>query len=208
VDTVTSALRQPVTAPTSEPSCIGLIDDIIKIPITRLIPEIFWRRDYGSSTGSQRPDSVFLLENVPILRGEEKAKVNPQAELKNKIKVWNFPGVPYFLAYHTTGSTLTFDVIYRDANSNICVDAVTPSFDLISIVERLEAIRCVFLIGSIVRSLVQMNRQRSSIPPFVVIPRANGKTIELLNTKIKKTWPLSSKKEFQVYSACSYFNTV
>jgi hypothetical protein len=72
--------------------------------------------------GKNRPDMVILVRNICPFRGEEKAAdsvADPSKELTKTFKEWIYGDAPYLLAYHATGSLVTFVTLSESGSVNI-----------------------------------------------------------------------------------------
>jgi hypothetical protein len=122
------------TGSETEASFHALWDGHIRRILQVLLPTGISIRDScrNTSTGKLRPDYGFLLHNVCLFRGEEKAPYNPEdpkAELSDKL-TWTYSPAPYIfgepiilysalhfnsslfaLAYHAVGTHVTLSAI-------------------------------------------------------------------------------------------------
>ena|SRR6266498_441033 len=96
--------------------------------------------------GKCRPDFILLLENICLVRGEEKLKGNkgnPEKELINKFESWNYGNAPYIFGYFANGPLVTFAIIYKSSTHNnhnlkICSESLNI-FDLNKLSDRIGA---------------------------------------------------------------------
>jgi len=106
---IASHVIYPVAPGITETLFISFWDDIIHNNLNYVLHDI-GHSDRNSSnlasTGSNRPDFLFIVNSVCVFRGEEKAPGNmieiPRGELTEKL-IWSYGNVPYLFGYAAIG---------------------------------------------------------------------------------------------------------
>ncbi|CAI2173557.1 15222_t:CDS:2 [Funneliformis geosporum] len=141
---------------------------------------------YNTSTKQLRPDFSFLVSNVCLFRGEEKAPnnaENPANELTSKL-IWTYGECPYIFGYYAVGFMVTFCYLRRNRNSVERIDIKTCNLERLD--GRIEA----FIIGRNIGRLLPLLRKTvpDSLQEFTIIHRNNGKIVELLQSVVIKRY--------------------
>lgn len=101
LDTLFFTVAQPPPSSGAENSFISFWDRNVRDVLELLVPAGYSTRNSNlhMATRALRPDYAFLLDNLCLFRGEEKAPANtddPKQELANKL-AWAYSPAPYVL---------------------------------------------------------------------------------------------------------------
>lgn len=133
-----------------------------------------------------QPDFAYLVENVCLVRGEEKGIIDtgdPAKELINKLE-WTYGKCPYIFGYYAYTTKVTYCYIYAEGKKILRKDLFTLNLDTMR--GRVEA----FNIGINIGRLLPLLRQ--TVPydykEYIILFRSDGRAIELMQNKIVKRY--------------------
>jgi hypothetical protein len=122
---VVNRIVKPVDTGASEASFVSFWDDMIRHVLSYVLQDVGQSErnsSHSASTGSKRPDFLFLVNSVCVFRGEEKAPgydiATPRSELIEKME-WTYGDVPYLLGYTAVGFEVRLYAIIHTCDNNI-----------------------------------------------------------------------------------------
>ncbi|DBA02858.1 TPA: hypothetical protein N0F65_006648 [Lagenidium giganteum] len=144
----------------TETSFISFWDDLIRNVLNFVLHDI-GKSDRNSSrsasTGSNRPDYLFIVDSVCVFRGEEKAPgeqmETPRRELFEKL-VWSYGDAPYLFGYAAVGYEARLYAITRVHDD---VDAIELGvYDLKHLEGRFRLLLAILNVARLLRSLASV----------------------------------------------------
>ncbi|ETO84833.1 hypothetical protein F444_01300 [Phytophthora nicotianae P1976] len=146
-------------------SFISFWDDLIRNVLNFVLHDIgksVRNSSRSASTGSNRPDYLFIVDSVCVFCGEEKAPgeqlETPRRELVEKL-VWSYGDAPYLFGYAAVGYEARLYVITRVHDD---VDAMELGvFDLKHLEGRFRLLLAILNVARLLRSLAKALFQRA-----------------------------------------------
>ncbi|KAG6941366.1 hypothetical protein JG688_00018704 [Phytophthora aleatoria] len=143
----------------------------------------------SSSTGTKRPDFLFILDDVCVFRGEEKSPdVNIKVaieELRSKL-VWTYGSVPYVFGYAASGYKI--DLVALHPLNGVVTKTPIQTFNLELKEHQFEAVLAILNLSLLFPAIVEAC-PASGKDEFRVIKRASGAIVRLFPTFVEKVFP-------------------
>ncbi|GMF14494.1 unnamed protein product [Phytophthora lilii] len=144
----------------------------------------------GSSTGTPRPDFLFMLDGVCVFRGEEKSPdVNisvPTEELRSNL-VWGYGDVPYVFGYAASGLNTGLFALRRGENGDVTTIPI-GAFNLDVHEHRFKVVLAILNMALLFQAIVDAC-PASGKDEFKKITRSSGVVLHLFPTQVKKVFP-------------------
>ncbi|POM77496.1 Crinkler (CRN) family protein [Phytophthora palmivora] len=172
----------------TETSFISFWDDLIRNVLNFVLHDI-GKSDRNlsrsASTGSNRPDYLFIVDSVCVFRGEEKAPgeqmETPRRELFKKL-VWSYGDAPYLFGYAAVGYEAR---LYAIARVHDDVDAIELGvYDLKHLEGRFRLLLAILNVARLLRSLAKSARDE-----YKKLSRDRGVRVLLEPSCVVKCFP-------------------
>jgi len=180
----------------TETSFISFWDDMIRNVLNFVLSGIGTSDRYSSnlsSTGSNCPDYLFIVDSVCVFRGEEKAPGNrfetPRCELSEKM-IWSHGNVPYLFGYAAVGfDARLYAITNVQTSSGDHVDAkVLGVFDLSDVAGRFHLLLALLNIARLFRTIASLCPE-SGMDEYTTLFRGNGIKIHIEPRRVVKCFP-------------------
>ncbi|KAE8914818.1 hypothetical protein PF005_g1091 [Phytophthora fragariae] len=176
----------------TETSFISFWDDLIRTVLNFVLHKI-GKSDRNSSrsasTGSNRPDYLFIVDSVCVFRGEEKAPgqpiETPRRELFEKL-IWSYGDAPYLFGYAAVGYEAR---LYAITRVHTGLDAIELGvYDLKHLEGRFLLLLAIFNVARLLQSVASLCPD-SAREEYKKLYRDLGVEVLLEPSCVVKTFP-------------------
>ncbi|CAK4145101.1 unnamed protein product [Aphanomyces euteiches] len=203
---VVDRVVDPVQPGKTESSFVVFWDEVTRNVVNTVITGRSVR-DTGqlASTGTNRPDLIFIVDSVCVFRGEEKPPGSsietPLQELVNKL-VWTYGEVPYLLGYAAVGYEAALCAITYERGQVHVIKL--GDYDLEYLEGRFQWLLAMLTVARLLKSLVSLC-PKSARDEYRTIDRENEIKIFLETRRVVKYFSqhTSIKKQTIILNRCT-----
>jgi hypothetical protein len=178
----------------TESSYHYLWDSVFRNVLDYLFTRARMERDScnGSSTGTKRPDFLFILDNVCVFRGEEKsAEIDIRVateELCEQLE-WGYGRVPYVFGYAASGDHIDLLALHQD--DGVVKSSRIGAFNLELKEHLFEAVLAILNLSLLFPAIVEAC-PASGKDEYKDITRPSGVVVRLYPAFVEKVFPTAS----------------